>query len=46
MGGTMGGIALGALGGRQAAAKINPQGNRGRRHFPKKPNFLILMCDE
>ena len=48
MGGTIGGVALGALSGSHAGAEGSSyRASRGhRRHFPRKPNFLILMCDE
>jgi arylsulfatase A-like enzyme len=47
MGGTIGGIALGAVGGGLGVAQGNTQKASARnRNVLKRPNFLILMCDE
>ncbi len=47
MGGTIGGIALGTIGSGLGVAEAAPEKAYSRsRKFLKKPNFLILMCDE
>ena len=45
MGGAIGGVALEALSGRHASAE-GKASRAHRRRLPRKPNFLILMCDE